>query len=521
MNNNMGKKYIFFILIAFLFLSNFNNVSATWYSPSQNNFVYCQIPYIGDCIFDTNNFDNNGFGNNNQFFYMTSKWNDGFNPDFWGTTIFKANDPENYGLEVYNIRRFPAYDYGLGNLSSFIFSMDNEGTDAYVSFTDDRTKLSHYEVNNTDDSKWTYLEQTSSILESSYDHSVSNYGNYIAWSSFGTTTGRIIVIDKTFTNLLLNYSISGIKLGAPSFSRNGNYIYSKTFTGNKLIVINTTSWTNDYNISLSFNSPNARAVDDGFYIYTLGTDNTIYKYSINNGTLINSVTSLCSSQVIGASYDNTLICGNTTQINVYNSATLSLLGTYNITNYETGFTSSDYTISVKNKIIFSSDNKWLLYPLVNTGSAIDIYLQFYNTNPSGALGIFGVTGSSGSGGDIGSGGGTLVSPSFNNIINNLINIFPDADNLSFGRKILYVVFTLVFVTSLMFFMGWILISGGKTSNTNVAGMKFIIYITGFIDVLLFFYFISINYIPVGILVIGTLILIALAYFKFFGGGSGG
>lgn len=90
------------------------------------------------------------------------------------------------------------------------------------------------------------------------------------------------------------------------------------------------------------------------------------------------------------------------------------------------------------------------------------------------------------------------------IVKDFINFFPE--DLSTTQKLAYV-FISLFLISLIF----ILVS----AVTEPPISSLLLYLTAFIDATLIIFFIGIGYIPVGFVLIMVLILIAIAYFKFF------
>lgn len=85
-------------------------------------------------------------------------------------------------------------------------------------------------------------------------------------------------------------------------------------------------------------------------------------------------------------------------------------------------------------------------------------------------------------------------------------LFPPANRLSDAGKMAYVVVTLLFVNIIVLLLMF------KTTGGKNAGMVLIT-----LNIILFFYFLTIHYIPISILIFASLVLIAIAFFKFKGG----
>lgn len=102
-------------------------------------------------------------------------------------------------------------------------------------------------------------------------------------------------------------------------------------------------------------------------------------------------------------------------------------------------------------------------------------------------------------------------PILTNLVNAVIELFPDADDLSTTEKITYVLLSMVVLA---------LILGYASANKETGIPKAMIYLILFLEALLFLFFVRISYIPVGILVIGVLVIVAIAYlFIKFGGNN--
>ncbi|MFW6026806.1 MAG: hypothetical protein ACOCRX_10740, partial [Candidatus Woesearchaeota archaeon] len=90
------------------------------------------------------------------------------------------------------------------------------------------------------------------------------------------------------------------------------------------------------------------------------------------------------------------------------------------------------------------------------------------------------------------------------IVKDFINFFPE--DLSTTQKLAYVFISLFLITFI-----FILVS----AVTEPPISSLLLYLTAFIDATLIIFFIGIGFIPVGFVLIMVLILIAIAYFKFF------
>jgi hypothetical protein len=109
--------------------------------------------------------------------------------------------------------------------------------------------------------------------------------------------------------------------------------------------------------------------------------------------------------------------------------------------------------------------------------------------------------------------GTIINPtytgtSFLGYLSSLFDvIFPNKDSLTLKQKFSYVLITFFLIDFL------ILILCFKSQNIKLAGILIII-----IDVLMFFYFLAIGYIPITILIIFILIALVFSFFKIKAGG---
>lgn len=114
----------------------------------------------------------------------------------------------------------------------------------------------------------------------------------------------------------------------------------------------------------------------------------------------------------------------------------------------------------------------------------------------------------------GTGGGQ--SDLLGGLVNGFDNLFPVADDLSVPSQFGYVIVSMLIVTVMIFTFGYAM----ERQDTSSKGFSpAILWSAVVINILIFMYFVSISYIPIGVLIIFGLLLIAGATLKFFGGGS--
>ena len=103
-------------------------------------------------------------------------------------------------------------------------------------------------------------------------------------------------------------------------------------------------------------------------------------------------------------------------------------------------------------------------------------------------------------------GAAAAVSTFTNLFNNL---FPDSDTLSLSQRAAYVVIIILAVTA-----GLFVITHSQTGGIPPA----VLYIVGAIDIVLFFFFVAIGYIPIVVPIFVFLIAAALIWFRVRSGG---
>ena len=96
----------------------------------------------------------------------------------------------------------------------------------------------------------------------------------------------------------------------------------------------------------------------------------------------------------------------------------------------------------------------------------------------------------------------------NETVENFNQIFPDSENLSLKVQLTYV-FLIMFFSAIVIMFAYFLATRSLTPA--------VMYIVGFVELVLFFYFVSISYIPIGALIVGFLIILGLVVLRFRGG----
>lgn len=99
---------------------------------------------------------------------------------------------------------------------------------------------------------------------------------------------------------------------------------------------------------------------------------------------------------------------------------------------------------------------------------------------------------------------------FLSIIDYLVGIFPDSEDLTITYKMGIIILVMLGVAFVMI-LGTASATGGLSSGA--------LYLTAFLEFLLFIFFIAIGYISIGILIVLFLLLLGIAYFKLFKGDS--
>lgn len=118
-----------------------------------------------------------------------------------------------------------------------------------------------------------------------------------------------------------------------------------------------------------------------------------------------------------------------------------------------------------------------------------------------------------------SGGGGVDTGSFmGGIVNGLNNLYPDSDTITTTSRFGYVAVTLLLLTMLILIFGVAVQRSDLDNNRGLSPL--ILWSALLVNILGFFYFISISYIPVSVLVLLGLIFLGISYFKFFGNGGG-
>jgi len=93
----------------------------------------------------------------------------------------------------------------------------------------------------------------------------------------------------------------------------------------------------------------------------------------------------------------------------------------------------------------------------------------------------------------------------------VIGLFPDSEDLSTAQRIGFVLISMLLITVVLLLI----------AHTQTGGIpSTMLYITGFLNFILMVFFISIGYISIGVVVVLSLILIALTWFKFSNGNGG-
>lgn len=107
----------------------------------------------------------------------------------------------------------------------------------------------------------------------------------------------------------------------------------------------------------------------------------------------------------------------------------------------------------------------------------------------------------------------LSDSTFGRIVDQFLGFFPDSDELSTTQKLGFVFISLFLITAILMLIAYV--ESGRVDSL-------MLYLTAFIDAILLIFFIGIGYVPIGFVIILSLILIAIGYFKFFkGSGNGG
>lgn len=91
------------------------------------------------------------------------------------------------------------------------------------------------------------------------------------------------------------------------------------------------------------------------------------------------------------------------------------------------------------------------------------------------------------------------------LINPVVSLFPDKDSLTLKQRYGY-------VAVVMFIVAVILLFAGGSLNKGISPV--LLWIMLIIEVVLFFFFTAIGYIPIGVLIMMALIAIIIGYFKF-------
>lgn len=108
--------------------------------------------------------------------------------------------------------------------------------------------------------------------------------------------------------------------------------------------------------------------------------------------------------------------------------------------------------------------------------------------------------------------GEGTAPSFMKDLTDIfVGLFPPANSLSLLERFGFVAVTMLIFTLLIYFFAW------KSGNSELGGAVTIGALV--VDVVLFFFFTAVGYIPLGVIVVIVLILLALAYFRVTKGGN--
>jgi hypothetical protein len=92
---------------------------------------------------------------------------------------------------------------------------------------------------------------------------------------------------------------------------------------------------------------------------------------------------------------------------------------------------------------------------------------------------------------------------FGSIVDRLTGVFPDAEYLTQKQKWMYIIFTMLAVNILL----------SLALNYNKVESGVVAYLCIAVSLILFFYFVIINYIPTGILVVLALVVLSLSFLK--------
>jgi hypothetical protein len=96
---------------------------------------------------------------------------------------------------------------------------------------------------------------------------------------------------------------------------------------------------------------------------------------------------------------------------------------------------------------------------------------------------------------------------FQSWVTSVSNIFPDSEDLTTSTRLMYVLLIFLLIDIIIFVVIFFILKSPK-----IVGWVILIF-----DILLFFYFLTIGYIPIAILIILLLLLIALIFLKIKGG----
>ena len=97
----------------------------------------------------------------------------------------------------------------------------------------------------------------------------------------------------------------------------------------------------------------------------------------------------------------------------------------------------------------------------------------------------------------------------------LINkMFPDADTISIRARFLYVFVAMSFITALILLSGWAV----KDEVRGVGGIT--LWLALMFDIVIFFFFVSIDYVPIALVISSLLVVGLIVVFRFWRGGGG-